>query len=524
MIEPKIVRLPLGDRSPEAKLYYGGDVRASLRALPEASAHCVVTSPPYWGLRDYGTPPTVWGGDPACNHQWSENRVYKDSPTRLGGEGIGFHDAETTKAQRWTTNHTCGCGAWRGQLGLEPTPDMFAAHMVEVFREVRRVLRPDGTVWLNLGDSYVGGGRAGRNPEYHARHTMFGQTSDAEEFGKFGLPQPVPEGLKPKDLAMVPFRVAFALQADGWWLRSVMPWVKRNCMPESCTDRPTVATEYWFLLSQSESYFYDIDAVRKASTHEHRAKDTPGTRAQQPASAVRHGRDSSGGVGYHEGGRNRRTSDWWVDSVIEAINETERYLAHLKQVRDEGLLSSPEGEPLGIRTATVPYKGAHFAVFPPLLIEPMILASTSAEGCCPTCGAPWERIVSRERLSRDTTVERSERDGGLTAEQGFERTGMSHFKVAEFLAKNPPVTVGWQPTCECGSNDRVRAVVLDPFSGSATTGMVSLRNGRDYIGLDLNAEYLPLAEARILATEPPAKSRPQVEEGSALDLFGGDEP
>ncbi len=152
----KTIRAPIGDASATARLLYGADVRESLAALPESSVHCVVTSPPYWGLRNYGTPATVWGGKAGCAHDWDERRVYKDSP-RDGGEGVGFHDAETTKSQRWTTSSHCRtCGAWSGQLGLEPSPDMFVANLVEVFQKVRRVLRPDGVCWVNLGDSYAG--------------------------------------------------------------------------------------------------------------------------------------------------------------------------------------------------------------------------------------------------------------------------------------------------------------------------------------------------------------------------------
>ena len=145
-----------------------GDARASLAGIPDRSVHCCVTSPPYWSLRSYSTDPQVWGGDPLCDHLWNEHRQYRDSPTRTGGEGIGFDDADTTRAQRWTTTNFCSrCGGWRGELGSEPDPDSFVAHLVEVFREVRRVLRPDGTCWIHaypvlthpdtLGTSLEGG-------------------------------------------------------------------------------------------------------------------------------------------------------------------------------------------------------------------------------------------------------------------------------------------------------------------------------------------------------------------------------
>jgi hypothetical protein len=183
---------------------YQGDCRAVLAELPAESVHCVVTSPPYWGLRDYGDP---------------------------------------------------------GQLGLEPTPEEYVANMVAVFRPVSRVLRADGTVWLNLGDSYAVT-RAGA-----AYGWTNGQTStrDAETMAAYKSPG-LPPGLKPKDLVGIPWRVAFALQADGWYLRSDIIWAKPNPMPESVTDRPTKAHEYLFLLTKSARYYYDADAVRETST------------------------------------------------------------------------------------------------------------------------------------------------------------------------------------------------------------------------------------------------------------------
>lgn len=137
------------------------DALSALKELPDESVQCVVTSPPYFGLRDYGVEPRVWDETVECEHEFSETRQYQDSPIRSGAEGVGFHDAGTTKAQRWRTHGACFCGAWRGSLGLEPSPDLYVKHLVQIFREVRRVLKDDGTLWLNIGDSYAGGGNGG---------------------------------------------------------------------------------------------------------------------------------------------------------------------------------------------------------------------------------------------------------------------------------------------------------------------------------------------------------------------------
>lgn len=183
-----------------AYLIMQGDCIESMRSIPDESVQCCVTSPPYWGLRDYGVP---------------------------------------------------------GQIGLEPSPDEYVARMVEVFREVRRCLRDDGTLWLNLGDSYAKAGVSGLG-----LHTETSTTDKPNPYA--GVCKEIPDGLKPKDLCMIPWRVALALQADGWWLRSVIVWAKKSPMPESVTDRPTSSWEPIFLLAKSERYYYDAEAVKEA--------------------------------------------------------------------------------------------------------------------------------------------------------------------------------------------------------------------------------------------------------------------
>ncbi len=224
-----------------------------------------------------------------------------------------------------------------GQIGLEETPEEYVAKMVEVFREVRRVLRGDGTLWLNLGASYAGSGKAGRNPEYQRRHTQFGQTERKE---RLGIPIPAKAiGYKPKDLVPTPWMVAMALRQDGWWLRQDIIWHKPNPMPSSVTDRPTKAHEYIFLLSKSAQYFYDAEAVKEpcaetnvADYKRRKTFDNKGNYAVRP-DLCRNRADYMPA----DFRRNRR-SVWTV--------------------------------------ATRPYPEAHFATFPPKLIEPCILAGS----------------------------------------------------------------------------------------------------------------------------------------------------
>lgn len=220
--------------------------------LADESVHMVCTSPPYWGLRDYGT--ATWeGGDPKCDHKPDvQPRTKRERNGLTGG-------LEYMKAQEPNYRDTCGkCGAIRidNQLGLEPTPEQYVANMVAVFREVRRVLRDDGTCWLNLGDSYAR--MPSRGVKFEGPNNIIPQMNKNKMRG----PE-VPQGLKEKDMVGIPWRVAFALQADGWWLRQRYPWVKINPMPESADDRPNSAVEEMFLLSKSARYYFDMEGAKE---------------------------------------------------------------------------------------------------------------------------------------------------------------------------------------------------------------------------------------------------------------------
>jgi DNA modification methylase len=228
-----------GDSTQKSTIrFLQGDCREVLPTLPAESMHSCVTSPPYWGLRDFGIPPTIWGGNPGCRHEficesvdtevgrgnWSQGTNGRDE-LQPGGVAFAREPIRST-AERGFCRF---CSAWRGCLGLEPTVDLYVEHMVEVFREVRRVLRKDGVCFLNLGDSF-------------ASSVNGGSAATTKSIGN---------GLKPKDLCGVPWEVALALRRDGWWLRSDIVWAKPNPMPESITDRPTRSHEYVFLLTKS---------------------------------------------------------------------------------------------------------------------------------------------------------------------------------------------------------------------------------------------------------------------------------
>jgi DNA modification methylase len=439
---------------------YVGDALEVLRELPDESVHCVVTSPPYWGLRDYGT--EAWdGGDAECAHR--TGRVRPEASTLTGGK-------DNLMESEGVYRDVCGkCGATRvdQQLGLEPTPEQFVANMVDVFREVRRVLRADGTCFVNLGDSYAATVTSDR---HFTQPTGPDGTPATKHPPQFGGQRTAVSGLKPKDLCGMPWRVAFALQADGWYLRSDIIWSKPNPMPESVTDRPTKAHEYVFLLTRSPRYFFDNDAIREP--HNDKAGDVSrfgkngGQQGQeQPDAFTRVDFPRRpGGREYHPAGRNIR-SVWEI--------------------------------------ATEPFSEAHFATFPTKLPERCIKAGTSERGCCPECGAPWVRLVDVEQVP--------DKGGGTVADRQFAADPRDNGKVrgwGEQRTRREATTTGWHPSCACTEKRAtdsgypydlppVPCQVLDPFMGSGTVALVARRLGRKSIGIELNPEYAALCARRL---------------------------
>ena len=303
---------------------YQGNCLDTLKKIESQSINTCITSPPYWGLRDYGT--GEWeGGDPNCPHMRT-TKIGKDTST---GHKAMFEQGNVVGDAIYK-NECPKCGAVRkdSQLGLEETPEEFVENLVKVFREVKRVLRDDGTVWLNLGDSYSSGGIT----------TTTNQTLRGDK--DYGVTRPKPsEGIKPKDLIGIPWRVAFALQADGWYLRQDIIWHKPNPMPESVRDRCTKAHEYIFLLSKSPKYYFDNEAIK------------------EDASTVATKRNKMGEGYQADYAKGKRFSD------------------------GERVWGSTKRNKRSVWTVTTkPFKGAHFATFPMDLIEPCVLAGCPEGG------------------------------------------------------------------------------------------------------------------------------------------------
>jgi DNA modification methylase len=426
-----------------------GDALAMLRTLPSESVQLVCTSPPYFQLRDYGCP---------------------------------------------------------GQIGMEPTPALFIEHLLTIFDEVKRVLRPDGLVFCNLGDSYAGSGEGptGQNGigDQERRQGATGKGLNRSRAAyKAGSAtgdgwQGVEEGYQRKSLLLIPERFAIGMQERGWICRSQIVWSKASCMPESVRDRFTSAWEPIWMFAKSARYFFDQDAVRELPTMAPQRRLTPHPIGRGPA---------------QQNGENPVRDVPMQDAPSNGANR--RNVWHLP----------PE-----------PSREAHYASFPTAIPRICILAGTSEKGACPACGAPWARSVSHP----------CEACGAPIAQQAKRCPACSHVRDwkqgrtarAEMLAtdwstpgigtprlpggfSNTNAATGWAPSCSCPPADPVPCVVLDPFLGSGTTALVADRLGRDAIGIELNPTYAAMARTRIEADAPMVSEPVEVVAADQLGLF-----
>lgn len=400
-----------------------GDALAVLRTLPDESAHCAVTSPPYWRLRDY---------------------------------------------------------AVEGQLGLEETPQAYVAALLPVFTELRRVLRRDGTLWLNVGDSYLGGRCGGQGPS----GCMAGREKASRGRAASRLLNKRAPGMKAKNMAGIPWRLAFALQDDGWLLRSDCVWRKPSGLPEGVSDRPARNHEYVFLLSKAGRYFYDRDGVRQP--HAEATLGFLGRETQARAYGRVESQDPSGRVG----------SGGWGASAEHA-----------------GAVRRPDPRGATLRTVwTISsdcYEGEHTAPMPVALASLAIQAGTSDGQCCAACGRPLQRIVElgepdielQRACGGDKNGEYHGEDRKGYAIKGAHGGAVAKARILSRLRKR--TTVGWRRACQCPEGAGTRpALVLDPFGGSGTTALAASRLGRDSVLIELNPASAREAERRITADCP----------------------
>lgn len=315
-----------------------GDNRESLKKIPNDSIDCVVTSPPYWGLRDYKTDPVIWGGSDDCEHEWEIS--IKRTSQGCGVTGLReWADGEETSRMFTSETQFCSkCNAWKGQLGLEPDPNLYIKHLCDIFDEVKRVLKPSGTCWVNLGDSYSTGGGS-MNNNFNERYSGSGAGQRKQEIEKPKMNIDLPN----KCLVQIPSRFALEMVERGWILRNEIIWHKPNCMPSSVSDRFTVDFEKVFFFTKSKKYYFkqQLEPVKEVSLQ----------RAEYGWNCDRANNSSNGPQGIH--------TDQMGSRILNPSGRNKRAVWTI---------------------STKAYSGSHFAVFPIDLIAPMISAGCPPNG------------------------------------------------------------------------------------------------------------------------------------------------
>jgi DNA modification methylase len=365
-----------------------GDWKEAAKTLDPGTIDCIITSPPYYGLRDYG--------------------------------------------------HA-------GQLGQEQTPEAYINSLVEGFRLLRPALKDTGTLWVNIGDSYASDGKWGGTTGGKHVNGLHGETG-------IGRGKKI-TGLKAKDLIGIPWMLAFALRADGWYLRQDIIWNKPNPMPESVQDRCTKSHEYIFLLSKSERYYFDNEAIKE------------------------------GAVWADSGRKSKKRMEF--NGKTNALEGREAFRA-ITQTRNKRSVWT---------VTTKPFSGAHFACYPHELIDPCIMAGTSEKGCCPKCGGPWSRILEPVLKVEHTGETETIYPEGTTANRLAMLRQAAREQGTEYTGEKK--TIGWAPSCKCGITETVPAIVYDPFMGSGTTASAAASLGRHFMGSELNPEYLQIQSGRL---------------------------
>jgi len=462
-------------------------LRADARRLPLAneSVQMVITSPPYFGLRDYQLGQWI-GGEAECAHAYRSN---------LGSSNNRAHTAGNVSLEKCPH-----CDARRSNpgIGLESSLDEYLANLVAVFREVKRVLHPLGTVWLNCGDAFAHNGACGggspvddRKPEYGRKGYERDHFGGRDEAKAAQVKSRVPNGLKPKDLMLLPARVALALQADGWWLRSDIIFAKVNPMPESVTDRLTRSYEHVFLLAKKEYYFFDAEAIKQQVTgNAHSRGLGVHPKSAEMGQGIRQNGSFSAAV--HELVSSRNCRDVWTIPSEANTWATCRNCHHTAErwpkCRYCGSLNAEcshcHGKQVcprcGSRDIT-----SHYAAFPQALVEPCVMAGTSEKGVCARCGNPRVRVIEIEHHA-------NWQGAGQKHDGTYYRPNIGGGVANDIRQKRD---LGWKPSCTCNAGTRP-AIVLDPFCGSGTALVVAQRLGRRFVGVDLSPDYLRIAQQR----------------------------
>ncbi len=420
-----------------------GDARDLLKQLPDESIDCCITSPPYWGLRDYGTKPLVWDGDPSCPHEWQTGKQKWHSDRGSNKRKEIFDRSFQTKG---TLSDRCKkCGAWRGSLGQEPNMDLFIKHLCGIFDEIKRVLKKTGTCWVNLGDTYQGSPVSGKEGGFSGRAAR-----NNPDYAKAIIVKNRPKsGLPDKCLCQIPSKFALEMVARGWILRNEIIWRKPNAMPSSARDRFTVDFEKMFFFVKSGRYYFE-QQLEDANTGENIYRQK--LRSGKTYNIKYPGYQNNFPIPRPDGKRNMR-SVWSI--------------------------------------TTKPCKEAHFAVFPENLAK-IPIQSGCPEFICRSCGRPRTKLFKKIEIGKEyscTKYNTKKSTAGSLAQkrQAYRKMGFENPPAPEF--------VGYSD-CGCGAEFN-RGIVLDPFMGAGTTALVAKKLGRDYLGMELNPAYVKIAEKRI---------------------------
>jgi DNA modification methylase len=420
---------PTSEPSPYRNVVLYGDVLARIAEIPDSYVQAIITSPPFFAVRDYGTR-SWFGGDPKCEH----------TPVTVENNDV-----------------TCPrCGAWWGQLGHEPTIDLYIEHMVTIFRACHRILRDDGVMFVEIDDSYAGSGRGPQGETGAGKHRRQG-------FIASGVTAPE---LPAKNLCLVPERLVVALQAAGWFVRQRIVWHKTTGLGEPFEDRCSHAHSVIWMLTKSPTYYFDHVAIMEdAVTQKARGSGGPKCKAKT-------------------GSRDARFNTSYNDST-NIYGVTKRYARDVWSV------------------APGRFDGAHTATFPEELPRRCIEAATS-EKACAACGMPYRRVVHIPEPIAPKSIAARKTRGNASATTGT-RPSFAHDVLPA------PVTIGFEPACNCGVNDARPCVVCDPFAGTGTTLAVARTLGRDYLGIELNeADYRKLIEQRLTEVETKAVRKAKV--------------
>ena len=461
-----------------------GDALTKLRELESESIDCCITSPPYWALRDYKTEAIVWDAVDRCAHEWTTTIETKTN------RGIG-HDKSTLKTkpnvstEYWdkdlqfnvSSSFCSKCNAWKGSLGLEPTFNLYINHLIQIFNEVKRVLKKTGACWVNMGDTYNGAKVGNTNRTNHGSHQVYDMRPARPN--NESMIKPLLRNIAEKSLCLIPERFATAMIDQGWILRNKIIWYKPNCMPSSTRDRFTVDWEYLYFFTKSPRYYFetqyepmdDFEDYKRRMTNRYDTKYIDNSNGQTLSSWRRPKKFCPiGGSNKTEGYQNPTYSgNEWERSALGRIKRAVW------------------------KIPTAPFADAHFAVFPPAIVETPLKA-TCPEYVCKKCGKPREKITEKEyEVFAEDIGHRKYFENAEKKAAGENKEVLRRFK--NLSAIRGEKQLGWnQCNCNAGFDG---GIVLDCFMGSGTTAIVAMQNARNFVGIELNPEYIKMAMERL---------------------------